>query len=246
MWMDLIHCINIDGWSVQTKQDVVNWCLNRLDEWHLPQLSFSRLISDVQNNIWRYNVHRTDGKTLSYDDAIIWAFYSYVSVLEGKHFNEGVKPSNDVLPLGLHKAYYYPDISNEYHFAEMMCDRLSEINKMFPDYPEQKISDWNTFERIESMIEGKDKDWHNVVVLIGSDSLLDCKEIEVTGELLNNSGNITFDGDNYLELGIYEHCKFDKDKSYIVRYKEIIHDGNGEWDKDWIYSTYIIKSIKEL
>ena len=32
MWMDMAHCIHADGWSPQTKEDVANWCLIRLDE----------------------------------------------------------------------------------------------------------------------------------------------------------------------------------------------------------------------
>lgn len=32
-WMDLAHCINIDGWCcVLTKTDVVQWILHRFDE----------------------------------------------------------------------------------------------------------------------------------------------------------------------------------------------------------------------
>ena len=243
MWMDLAHCINVDGWSVFTKKDVANWCMHRIDDWKddIPNLSYFNLIYDINDNKRRYDWYRNDGKTLSFEDAIIWTFYSYISAMDGNKFTEGVRPSNEVLPFRLNNACYYPNISNKYHFAEMMCDRLAEIERMFPDYPEQKLKEWYSFEKRESQLAGRDKHWENVLVRCGTDSLLDCKEVVVSGKTLNNSGNIKFDGEHYFDMNIYYHCKFDPDKEYIVRYAEEIHSRGEERER----IEYVIKSIKE-
>ena len=32
MWMDMIHCINADGWLLWSKYDVVTWCMHHMDD----------------------------------------------------------------------------------------------------------------------------------------------------------------------------------------------------------------------
>lgn len=240
MWMDLAHCINVDGWTVFTKKDVADWCMHRIDDWKddITNLSYYNLIYDINDNKRRYDCHRNDGKTLSLEDAIIRTFYLYISYLDCNKFTEGVRPSTEVLPFRLNNACYNPNISNKYHFAEMMCDRLAEIERLFPDYPEQKLKECDSFEKRESQLDGRDKHWENVLVRCGTDSLLDCKEIIVSGMKLNNPRNIKFDGEHYFDMNIYKHCKFDPIKEYIVRYHEEVNSP-GEW------INYIVKSIKE-
>ena len=80
-----------------------------------------------------------------------------------------------------------------------------------------------------------------MLVRCGTDSLLDCKEIVVSGNTLNNPGNIEFDGEHYFDMNIYYHCKFDPYKEYVVRYAEEVHSRGEEWE----LTKYVIKSIKE-
>lgn len=239
MWMDLIHCIHEDGWYVCNKRDVAQWCIYRLDEIHekenLKQLTFSWLISSIDKNRWLYHFNRSDGKKLSLEDSIIWMFYSFIRNLDDKYFTEGVRPSNKVLPFSLQDSVL-SSFSKTFEFSEMMCDRLARIEETFPDYPEQVVSD-NAFDQCESSIVGKN--WQDVLVLPGTDSLLDCVETTITGNELNKATLIN--NNEHLDLNIYEHCKFDDNKKYLVRIKtNIRHKG-----KEWETVEHIVKSIRE-
>ena len=239
MWMDMLHCINADGWSLWSKDDVVDWCLHRMDAMredpnfpHKNQLDltyFWKEINDmIRRNEWYYH------EELDMKDAIILHYRNIISNLESKYFDELlVKPNPNVLPLHYGEAYYNdgqyrPNHEPDFEFAEMHCDVIEKINKMFPDYEEQEIED-GEFEYQEGWIRGKK--WQDVVVLIGSDSLLDCEEVELSGKFLNNTHNGHYKDDEFLDLNIYEHTKnFDNDKTYVCRVKKIVeHHDFGDW-----------------
>jgi hypothetical protein len=238
MWMDMLHCINADGWSLWSKHDVVKWCMHRLDNLredenfpHKNQLDLTYFWKEINDMIRRDEWYYHEG--IDYEDAIILHYRNIISNLEGKYFNEMlVKPNSNVLPLNYQGAYYNdgqyrPNHEPDYAPADMHCDIVKKINEIFPTYEEQNIKD-GEFEYQEGWIRGKN--WEDVVVLIGSDSLLDCEEVEVSGELLCNSGNIRFKDDDFLDLNIYEHCvNFDKNKKYLCRVKkEIEHWSFGD------------------
>ena len=252
MWMDMLHCINADGWSLWSKGDVVNWCMHRMDDMrnddNFPnkhQLNLSYFWNEVNEIIrrdqWYYH------EEIDFNDAIILHFRNIISNLEGKYFNEDlVKPNEHVLPLNYNGAYYSDGKYGINHkpsftFADMHCDVIEKINKMFPDYKEQEI-DNDEFEKTESWIHGKN--WEDVVVLIGTDSLLDCEEYNISGRILNNANNIYFKDEDLLNLNIYEHCvNFDDNKTYVCRVKKTVE----HWDGICDYTEYKLMSVlKEL
>ena len=65
--------------------------------------------------------------------------------------------------------------------------------------------------------------WQDVIVLIGSDSLLDCEEVELSGKFLKNTHNEHDKDDSFLDLNIYEHTiNFDNKNYYKCRVKKEI------------------------
>ena len=251
MWMDMLHCINADGWSLCTKDDVVTWCLHRMDDLrndenftHKNQLELSYFWREINDTInrdrWYYK------RNLDYEDAIIIHFYHLIGYTEMNCFNENlVKPNENVLPLSYHDAYYNDGKYSSDHkpsitFADMHCDVMERIENSFANFKDQNIKD-NEFEETEGWIRGKN--WEDVLVILGTDSLLDCEEVEVSGELLCNSGNVRYKDDDFLDLNIYEHCvNFDKTKKYLCRVKhEIEHWNWGDTDKYKLMS--ILKEI---
>ena len=251
MWMDLIHCINADGFYVSTKDGVVEWCLHRLDELrddpnfkNKYELELSHIWNEINRFIKVTKIY--DNKTITFDDAIIYNFRNIISSIEGKYFNEKlVKPNENVLPLLYRPAYYSdgeyaPDHKPTFIFAEMHCDVIEHINKSFVDFEDQDINP-DEFEKIEGCIH--DKNWEDVVVICGTDSLLDCEEVEVSGELLCNPENVKFTDEDFLDLNIYEHCiNFNKEKTYLCRVKKIIdHYDFGDFTKYKLMS--ILKEI---
>lgn len=238
MWMDMLHCINADGWSLWSKEDVVEWCLFRMDALredenfpHKNQLDLHYFWKETNDIIRRDEWYYHEG--LDMKDAIILHYRNIISNLEGKYFNELlVKPNPEVLPLHYGQAYYSEGkytVSHEpeYTFADMYCDVIEKINKMFPDHIEQDIKE-GEFEYQEGWIRGKE--WQNVVVLIGSDSLLDCEEVNISGYLLNHADYKKYKDDEFLDLNIYAHTvNFDDNKTYVCRVKkEIEHWGWGD------------------
>ena len=248
MWMDMIHCINADGWSLWSKGDVVNWCMHRMDDMrkdeNFPnkhQLDLSYFWNEVNEIIRRDSWHYHEG--LDFEDAIILHFRNIISNLEGKYFNEDlVKPNEHVLPLNYNEAYYSDGKYGINHkpiftFADMHCDIIEKINKMFPNYKEQEI-DNDEFEKTEAWIHGKK--WEDVVVLIGTDSLLDCEEYEISGRILNNANNIYFKDEDLINLNIYDHTiNFDDNKTYVCRVKKIIE----HWGENCDYTEYKLMSV---
>ena len=251
MWMDMLHCINADGWSLWSKNDVVTWCMHRMDDMrndeNFPnkhQLDLSYFWNEVNEIKRRDEWYYHEG--IDFEDAIILHYRNIISNIEIKYFNELlVKPNENVLPLHYGEAYYSDGKYNYNHepsftFAEMHCDVMERINKSFSDFEDQEIDD-DEFEKTEAWIRGKN--WEDVVVICGTDSLLDCEEVEVSGELMCNPGNVKFTDEDFLDLNIYDHCvNFNKEKTYLCRVKKEIEYWN--WGDDVNYKLMSI--IKEI
>ena len=253
MWMDMIHCINADGWSLWSKKDVVEWVIHRIDNMRddenlyniSNQLSLSYFWKEVNEILRRDAWHYHEG--LDIEDAIILHYRNIISNTEIKYFNEMlVKPNENVLPLNYNHAYYSDGKYDHNHkpsftFADMHCDVIERINKHFGDYKDQEI-DENEFENTEAWIRGKN--WQDVVVLIGTDNLLDCEEVELSGKFLNNTHNERYKDDEFLDLNIYEHCiNFDDNKIYVCRVKKEIK--HWEWGDDVNYKLMSILNEKD-
>jgi len=245
MWMDMIHCIYADGWSLWSKQDVVIWCMYRMDDMrndpnfpHKNQLDLSYFLNEIiRRDSWHYH------EGLDFEDTFILHFRNIISNLEMKYFNEMlVKPNEHVLPLNYNDAYYNdgkyrPNHEPEYKFADMHCDVIKRIEKHFAEFEDQEI-DENEFEKTEACIHGKN--WEDVVVLIGTDSLLDCEEVKLSGKFLNNTHNEHYKNDDFLDLNIYEHTiNFDDNKTYVCRVKKEVE--HWEWGDDVNYKLMSVR-----
>ena len=251
MWMDMIHCINADGWSLWSKNDVVEWVMHRMDNMrndpnfpHKNQLDLSYFWNEVNEIIRRDSWHYHEG--LDFEDAIILHFRNIISNLEMKYFDENlVKPNENVLPLNYNNAYYSDGKYDYNHkpsftFAEMHCDVIDRINESFADCKDQEI-DEDEFEKTEAWIRGKK--WQDVVILIGTDSLLDCEEVELSGNFLNNTHNKYYKDEDFLDLNIYEHCiNFDDNKIYVCRVKK--EKEHWEWGDDINYKLMSVLNEK--
>lgn len=252
-WMDMAHAINADGWTMQTRNDVARWCLNRLDEMredkslanYSNQFRLSYIFDKVHDHI-RY-ASWYDKREMTEDDAIIWMFRDIVMGIEGKYFDEWVKPDARVLPLALNDAYYDDgkynvDHKPVFHFAEMMCDYEAKIKEHFPN-----AKDWEPFysgdsyDWTESFIH-KDS-WKDVQIELGEDNLNDCIEAVVFAKELKDHVIELQDGSTaLLILGKFENCKDLKEckspeKRYDARIK-VTKDSFG-------YYEYALKSLKE-
>lgn len=238
-WMDFVHCIDADGWTVQTKQDVATWCLHRLDELrndplfgYKHQLDLSYFFNEVNETIRRAKWY--DIIDLSQEDAIIAVYRSIISNSPKEYFEDGgVKPNENVLPLSYREAWYddgkYSHEPKLYP-ADMREDVMKRIDEMFPNHIDQEIKD-GRFDEIESYI--RNKSYKDVVVINGSNSLLTCKEVVLKGSNIKQHVY----GDSVLFLGIYEYCNdIDPDKEYTVRI-----EGKPDY---WGDIEYTVKSIK--
>ena len=251
MWMDMIHCINADGWSLSSKADVVTWCMHRMDDLrnddnfpHKYQLDLTYFWKEVNDIIHRDEWYYHEG--LNYNDAIILHYRNIISNIGGKYFNELlVKPNPNVLPLHYNEAYYSDGQYTFNHepsftFSDMNCDVMKHIEDYFSDYKDQDIA-LDEFEKTESWIYGKN--WQNVTVIIGTDSLLDCEEVELTGKFLNNTNYQIYKDDEYLDLNIYNHTiNFDDNKTYMCRVKKEIEHWN--WGDNVKYKLMAV--LKEV
>jgi hypothetical protein len=252
MWMDMLHCINADGWSLWSKEDVVEWCIHRMDslreDENFPykhQLDLTYFWKEINDIIRRDEWYYHEG--LDMNDAIILHYRNIISNIEGKYFNELlVKPNPNVLPLNYQGAYYSdgkyrPNNEPEFTFADMHCDLIEKINEMFPNHEEQEIKD-SEFEYQEAWIRGKN--WQDVVVLVGSDNLNDCEEVELKGKFLKNTHNEHYKDDDFLDLNIYEHTiNFDENKTYVCRVKKEIEEWN--WGNDINYKLMSVLNEKD-
>jgi hypothetical protein len=240
MWMDIAHCLDADGWTMWNEHEVAEWCLFRLDDLrkdplfkNKSQLDLSRFIGEVQDNIrrakWYYD------EEISMDTAIILAYRNIISNSEKSCFDSGVKPNRNVLPLHYQEAWYddgkYSHEPKLYP-CEMDCDYQEKVKEHFPDYEDQEIED-GRFEHVEGYLDIKNI--NDVVVIVGTDSFLDCVEINVTGKQII-SGKLN-DNDT-IDKNIYRHAEIDPDKKYIIRATE----------EPFVYfegCEYKIKSMRE-
>lgn len=245
--MDLAHCINNDGWSnITTKTKVVNWILNRFDEdqdWWKQEcgnFGFADMYESIRADKYMYY----NNLELSTEDCIILYFKRCLSTKSNNCFTGGFKPSNDVLPLMLYEAFYSAEhyISGEpvYEPAEMMCDALDRIDKMFPDLPEQKVN--TTYEEIESELGGAT--YTDIRIPIGSDANSKFTKT-YTGEKLNRASaslpvGITnkYGEKVWADLGLFSHCiGYETTKNYVA-HMEITKD-------KWGDECYTVKNITE-
>ena len=217
-WMDMIHVINADGYSLRTKQDVAAWCLHRLDDYReMPdfpypnQLSISYIFGEVNKHIERSKLYY--GRQIDQLEAIIEVYLNIVMELNVNWFTSGVKPSNDILPLYLHTPYCLKH-EQKYIFAELLCEAQERVNKIFPDYEEQKIEFWNDYIYQETIISNKS--FKDVVIPVGYDNLNDCIETILTGREINNGhGMFKYD---VIDPVMYANCNdIENEKMYKVR-----------------------------
>ena len=219
MWMDMAHCIDADGWTMWNEHEVANWCLFRLDDMRddplfkdKNQLDLYYFIKEVNDNIRRAKLYHNE--EISMDTAIILTYRGIVSNCDNSCFNWGVKPNSNVLPLHYAEAWYddgrYSKNPKLYP-AEMDCDYKKKVNEYFPDYKEQDI-EFDRFESVEKQLNIKNI--NDVVVRVGTDSLIDCVELTVTGEQLKESALNVYD---VIDMNIYNNVNIDPDKNYIIR-----------------------------
>lgn len=238
-WMDLAHCINIDGWIVYSKKDVASWCLARFDE--EPEFfKKGNCRFGFSNMAYHFNRYDSlyDNLTLEYEDKVILYFKDCLSTMPKTAFeNGGYKPSKCVLPLYLREPWYddgsySTDHKPTFHFGEMNCDAENRIDEMFSDLPKQEsfysfIDDNDVFDYIESSLERKN--WKDVVTDLGAE--VGCFVYYATGEDLRMfiaHGCIDADGEEetYTKLGRYEHSNgFDVNKTYrlYIKSENVLH-----------------------
>ena len=219
MWMDMAHCIDADGWTMWTEHEVAEWCLFRLDEMrndplfkNKRKLDFYDFIKEVQENIRRANWYYNED--ISMDTAIILTYRGIVSNCDNSCFDCGVKPNSNVLPLNYAEAWYddgrYSHEPKLYP-AEMDCDYQKKVNEYFPNYNEQDI-EIDRFESVEKQLNIKNI--NDVVVRVGTDNLIDCVELTVTGEQLKEC---ELNDDYVIDRNIYYNVDIDPYKNYRIR-----------------------------
>jgi len=225
MWMDMAHCIHADGWCPQTKEDVANWCLYRLDEMRKDKhfhYDFKIDLYHFFKNIFDNQRRAKDwyNEELDMYDLIILNYRDIVLECDMDCFTEAVMPDPDVLPVRLDPAYY-SEREEKLYPAMMMCDYMDNVKRILPDAKKQELKYYN-FENVEAFL--RIHNWEDVRVINGSDNLNDCFEITVTGfelkqKMLNQKDE---NGENvYLDLNIYNSVKnFDMDRSYVCRFKK--------------------------
>ncbi len=249
-WMDMAHAINADGWTMESKHDVVTWCMHRLDDMrdnpklanYKNQFTFSKLYDDINDWIRRASWNNME---LSREDAIIWTYRGIVSNLDNSCFDEELKPDMRVLPLKLHEAWYddgkYSKAPKLYP-AQMMCDYIENVNKIIPNAKDQDIRE-DEYDWVEGFL--KKDSWKDVQIILGEDNLNDCIEVECTALDLKNHSIKDY---GYIRMGKFDKCKDlndckDPEKKYIIRLKPVITKYDSpEWEAD---ITYYLKSIRE-
>jgi len=224
-WMDMAHCIHADGWSPQTKEDVANWCLIRLDEMRNDK-KFNRtnmidLYSFINEMIRAKNFYNEE---LDMYDLIILSYRNIIMECDIDCFTERVKPNPNVLPVNLHPAWYSV-MECKLYPAMMMCDYIKDVERLLPDAKDELDNIYN-FESVESFI--RIKNWKDVLVINGSDNLNDCFEKKVAGYELKRKmlDERDQDGDNvYITMNIYNNVTdFDDDTIYTCRFKQCDFD----------------------
>lgn len=232
-WMDMIHCIQADGWCVHSKQYVAAWCLNRMDELKEDKdfpcgnmLKFSSLLSNMEEYQMYY------GAEDKYE-AIMLYYRNIIFHTDESYFTDALLPSEKVLPLRfLGSSFAF----GKYTPSEMYSDYIERCKKVLGKYTIQNNIGDHSFDLIEGEI--RNKSYKDVLVRTGSDNLNDCHEYIMTGsELMCGTFN-----DLPLDLNIYEHCNdIEPDEKYIVRLQKLSHKILGYADIE-----YKVRSIKEL
>ena len=225
MWIDLAHCIHADGWCPQTKEDVANWCLSRLDEmrndkhFHYgSKLNLYRFFNNIFDNQRRakdwYN------EELDMYDLIILNYRDIVMECDNDCFTEYVIPDPDVLPVRLDPTYY-SEREEKLYPAMMMCDYMDNVKRILPDAKKKELKYYD-FENVEAFLHIPN--WEDVRVINGSDNLNDCFELNVTGfELKQKMLNSKDENEEnvYIDWNIYKGVKnFDAERTYTCRFKK--------------------------
>jgi hypothetical protein len=225
MWMDMAHCIHADGYRPQTKKDVANWCLIRLDEMRNDKKFNRTNMIDLHHFINEMISNKNTAKNLYNDeldmyDLIILNYRNIIMECDGNCFTEIVKPNQDVLPVNLQHAWY-SKMQCKLYPAMMMCDYMEDVERLLPGAKDELDYFYN-FENVESYI--KIKNWKDVVVINGSDNLNECFEKKVTGYELKRKMLTEKDqnGDDvYIDMNIYNSVTdFDDDTVYTCRFKQ--------------------------
>lgn len=246
-WMDLAHCIHADGWcGVNSKKSVADWVCNRLDQdgdyirkQIYNPLGFLDFRAFKEKNSIYYGKEE-----LSEDDYIILYFH-YILMTQSKQ-QEGIRPSDEILPFHYEKAYVYEDTAahkNVYVPSEMKCDVLNNIQRLMPNFKEQEVSPYSKFEYVESQLVGKD--YTDVLVQIGSDADATIKEVVLGEQLLHTTDCITI-GDTDVELGIFSHSiGFNPTEKYelSIEYQQIYHDWD---DMSFMENRHLVRNIKPI
>ena len=199
-WMDLAHCILSEGAVVQTKTEVVDWCMWYLDGMKKDRkltarklITFEYFIKEVRSILNRLCTF--DNENASIENAIIKFYIETIRYLDGSFFDSGIVPSERVLPI----------------------DKSAQLSTLFGKYTEQDIPE-GKYDEIEAFLI-KDS-WKDVQPNLSGE---DYKPLVLTGdELINHVKD-----DKVIDLGIYRGCKdFDKDKDYVtlVSYRQIFDD----------------------
>ena len=232
-WMDMIHCIQADGWFVWSKQSVAAWCLNRMDELKEDKdfpcgnmLKFSQLLGKMEEY---QNYYGAEDQC----EAIMLYYINIIFHTDGSYFTDTLLPSEKVLPLRFLGSSF---VLGKYTPSEMHSDYIERCKKVLGNYTIQN----NIGDRSFDMIEGgiRNKSYKDVLVRTGSDNLNDCKEYIMTGSEIMCG---TYDS-LPLDINIYEHCDDIKtDEKYIVRMQKLSHKILGYTDIE-----YKIRSIAEM
>ena len=229
MWMDMAHCIHADGYRPQTKKDVANWCLIRLDEMRNDKKFNRTNMIDLHHFINEMISNKNTAKNLYNDeldiyDLIILNYRNIIMVCDGDCFTEKVKPNPNVLPVNLQPAWY-SERDCKLYSTMMMCDYMKDVERLLPDAKDE-LDNFYDFENVEAFIYIKN--WKDVVVINGSDNLNECFEKKVTGYELKRNMFDELDqyGYNvYIDMNIYNSVTdFDDDAVYTCRFKQ------GEFD----------------
>ena len=242
-WMDLAHTINADGYSgIYTKKDVAMWLLHRYEEFAEKLLHHDKLTKvmfDMLENKRRIELY-DHIDNVSDEDAIIYTVCSYFLEIDSKDIPRYTKPCDLILPFNYASAWVenthgYSSKPRKWHPADMRCDIIQNIEKVFKDADEFDTSKlYSSFEDIESRLNGV-KSWQDFVTLPGEDSLLTCIEVNIAGSDLNESKPLTFENSDYfIDKGIYHNYLFDSEMCYTCRV---------ELDKTTDIKQFVIKSI---
>lgn len=130
-WIDIAHCVLCDGYMCYTKQDVLNYCMSRIDEYakENPQKAYTTSFSSIYHRVQTLKKivsmnsysQRPVKEDIDEIDYIIWAICDFFQFTNKRDFTTFIKPSRKVLPLARSKR------------GETIKQREIEVDKSFPD-----------------------------------------------------------------------------------------------------------------